>query len=153
MTKLHSHRRALVPGALLLALACSAGVVGAATVEVRVTGLGASPAGSVGCWLFASPTGFPLESAGARVQWHAPDPSGAVVCRFPDVAPGTHAVSVGHDLNGNKRVDVDVLGRPNEPWGVSNNVRPSLRAPRFEEASFKVPDGSAAVVVEIKAAR
>ena len=75
------------------------------------------------------------------------------MCRFPDVAPGGHAVSVGHDLNGNKRVDVDLLGRPNEPWGVSNNVRPTLRAPRFEEALFKVPEGSADVIVEIKAAR
>jgi uncharacterized protein (DUF2141 family) len=31
-----------------------------------------------------------------------------------------------------------ITGFLRDPWGVSNNVRPSLRALRFAEAAFKV---------------
>ena len=151
MTGSRAMRQTLIPGAVLVAAAWFAGAVAAATVEVRVTGL-KPPLGQVGCWLYASPAGFPLESAGTRLQWQAAVPGG-VVCRFADVPPGNHAVSVGHDLNGNKRVDVDFIGRPTEQWGVSNNVRPALRSPRFDEASFKVTEGGADLVIEIKLAQ
>jgi uncharacterized protein (DUF2141 family) len=64
-----------------------------------------------------------------------------VTCNFSDLADGSYAVSVSHDLNGNKKVDTNFLGMPTESWGVSNNARPSLRAPRFDEAVFKVVAG------------
>jgi len=46
-----------------------------------------------------------------------------------------------------------VLGAAIEPWGVSNNVRPSLRAPRFDEAAFKVPADARDLLVVIQVAR
>jgi uncharacterized protein (DUF2141 family) len=49
-------------------------------------------------------------------------------------------------------VDANFLGIPTEAWGVSNNVRPALRAPRFEEASFKVASGQS-VTLEIRVDR
>lgn len=54
---------------------------------------------------------------------------------------GRHAVAIGHDLNGNQRVDTNFLGMPKEAWGVSRNPRPALRAPRFDEAAFEVSAG------------
>lgn len=119
----------------------------AAEVVVQVRGA-ASDAGSVGCSLFSSAQGFPMDSRSARQLW-VPVAQGSALCRFEDVAPGTYAISVGHDLNGNRRVDTNFLGIPTEGWGVSNNVVPSLRAPRFEEAAFKV-EGDAPVALDIR---
>lgn len=136
----------------LAALAlCAVGPVHAADVVVRVSGL-SEPLGQVGCALFARAAGFPMDNAGARVQWLPADPKG-VVCRYADVPAGSYAVSIGHDLNGNKRVDTNLIGLPTEPWGVSNNARPSLRAPRFDEAVFKVAADAVEVVVDIQVAR
>ncbi len=123
----------------------------AADLVVRVSGLG-EPLGQVGCSLFAAATGFPMDSAAARVVWLAADAKG-VSCRFSDVPEGRYAVSIAHDLNGNRRIDTNLVGLPTEPWGVSNNVRPSFRAPRFDEAAFRVAPGGQDMVIDVKVAQ
>lgn len=138
--------------ALLVALLVTAGSVSsAAEIVVRVSGL-SEPLGQVGCSLFAGATGFPMDNNSARNLWLPADAKG-VTCRFSDVSEGSYAVSIGHDLNGNKRVDMNFVGLPTEQWGVSNNVRPSLRAPRFDEATFKVAADAKDVVIDIKVAK
>lgn len=57
-------------------------------------------------------------------------------CEFTDLAAGTYAVSAAHDRNGNGKTDRNFVGIPSEPWAVSNNVRPTLRAPRFAESAL-----------------
>jgi uncharacterized protein (DUF2141 family) len=111
----------------------------AAELIVNVTGIGDAP-GQIGCALFKGPQGFPMDSSAARQAWLPADTKG-VTCRFVDVTDGRYAVSVSHDRNGNKKVDTNFLGIPTEAWGVSNNARPSLRAPRFDEAVFRMADG------------
>jgi uncharacterized protein (DUF2141 family) len=118
---------------------------------VRTTGL-SPPLGQVGCSLFAGPAGFPMDNGGARVMWVTADSKG-VVCRYTDLPEGSYAVSVGHDLNGNRRVDTNLIGLPIEQWGVSNNARPTLRAPRFDEAAFKIGPDAREVVIGIEVAR
>lgn len=113
----------------------------AAEVVARVTVTGPkSAAGMVGCSLYAAPKGFPMDPSAAQAQWHSAG-NGVVTCRFSGVPDGTYALAVSHDLNGNKVVDTNFLGIPTEAWGVSNNARPKLRAPKFEEAAFRVADG------------
>jgi uncharacterized protein (DUF2141 family) len=143
--------RSCVFSAALVVAALAGGGARAADLVVKVTGLG-EPLGQVGCTLFASPAGFPMDDTGARVMWQPADAKG-VVCRFSNVAEGSYAVSIGHDLNGNKKVDTNFLGLPTEQWGVSNNARPLMRAPRFDEAAFKVLADSKEVVIEIKVAK
>lgn len=144
-------RSSLMAGALIaLAVVLPSRTI-AAELVVRITGL-SEPLGQVGCSLFAGPAGFPMDNSGARQLWQAADAKG-VTCRFSDVPEGTYAVAIGHDLNGNKRVDTNFIGLPTEQWGVSNNARPSLRAPRFDEAQFKVAADAKEVVIEIKVAK
>jgi uncharacterized protein (DUF2141 family) len=136
-------------GPLLLCL--STATWAAPDLVVRVSGI-RSPLGQIGCALFADGSGFPMDSARAQQQW-IPAQADGVTCRFGGVAPGRYAVSVVHDLNGNRRVDTNFLGMPTEQWGVSNNARPTLRAPRFDEAAFTVPAESAELVLGIEVAK
>ena len=142
------HRTTLAFAALTLALPTASH---AAELTIRVTGL-EKPLGNVGCSLFAGPSGFPMDNSTARVTWQNADAKG-VTCRYSDVPEGSYAVSIGHDRNGNKRVDTNFIGVPTEQWGVSGNVRPSLRAPRFDEAAFKVDADAKEVVIDIKVAK
>lgn len=123
----------------------------AAELVVRVKGI-AAPLGQIGCSLFPSDKGFPMDNSGARQQW-LPAQAGGTECRFGDVAPGNYAVSIGHDRNGNRKVDTNFVGLPTEQWGVSRNARPSLRAPRFNEAVFTVPADAAVHDIEITVAQ
>lgn len=142
------HRSILLLAALSVALPIGAP---AAELVVRITGL-SKPLGNVGCSLFAGPSGFPMDNSTARVMWQAADAKG-VTCRYGDVPEGSYAVSIGHDLNGNKRVDTNFVGLPTEQWGVSGNVRPRLRAPRYDEAAFMVGADVTEVVIDIKVAK
>ncbi len=144
------HARPVAGPLIALAMALPAHA-SAAELVVRITGV-AEPLGQVGCSLFAGPAGFPMDNTGARQLWQAADAKG-VTCRFSDVPEGSYAVSIGHDLNGNKRVDTNFIGLPTEQWGVSNNARPSLRAPRFDEAVFKVAGDAREMVIEIRVAK
>ena len=62
-------------------------------------------------------------------------------------------VELIQDLNGNRRADTNFVGMPTEPWGVSNGVRPTMRAPRFDEAAFVVGDAAGETVVDVKVSK
>ena len=131
----------------------SAFAIGSAHAQeliVKVT-MAKSTKGEVGCALFSSATGFPNENVAMPAQWQ-PSSTDGVVCRFTDIKPGPYAVAVSHDLNGNRRTDTNFLGIPTEDWGVSNNVRPTLRAPTFDEARFEV-GATGVTTLEIKLGR
>jgi uncharacterized protein (DUF2141 family) len=129
-----------------LSFASSAG-----ELTVNVTGL-IAPYGSVGCSLFSAEAGFPMDNSRAETEW-VPVSGDSVTCRFKEVLPGKFAVSVAHDVNGNRKVDTNFFGLPTEQWGVSNNVRPSLRAPRFNEAVFNIASETPNPSIDIKVAK
>lgn len=120
--------------------------VNAADLTVRIEGLTQSK-GEVSIALFKTGDGFPMDAGKAVCVWLPANVSG-VTHQFKGIMPGTFAVAAAHDLNGNRKLDTNWVGIPKEPWGVSNNVRPALRAPRFSEASFSV-DGASATTISI----
>jgi uncharacterized protein (DUF2141 family) len=122
----------------------------AAELVVRVSGI-QSARGQIGCGLHAASAGFPMDDAQARQLWLPADPKG-VECRYADLPEGVYAVSVMHDLNGNRKVDANLFGIPTEPWGVSNNARPNLRAPRWDEARFKLDAQPAVQSIDVRVA-
>jgi len=53
-----------------------------------------------------------------------------------DVPYGDYAIAVSHDLNGNGKLDKNLFGYPNEPFGFSNNYKPKLSSPDFSDCKF-----------------
>jgi uncharacterized protein (DUF2141 family) len=111
----------------------------AVELTVKITGP-KSTLGKMGCALFASADGFPFDKSKANAQV-VPVDAIITTCVFSNIATGTYAVGVVHDLNGNEKVDKNLFGVPTESWAVSNNISHRLRAPTFEEAAFKI-DGN-----------
>jgi uncharacterized protein (DUF2141 family) len=134
----------MMTGMMMLALlAMQAGAAAplpaSGSVVVTISGI-KSDAGQIGCGLFRSADGFPMKSEKAEMRWQ-PARKGSVTCVFEGLPPGQYAVSASHDLNGNRKTDTNFLGLPREDWGVSNNVRPAMRPPRFSEAGFAMAAG------------
>jgi len=61
---------------------------------------------------------------------------------FTDVAVGTYAISVIHDVNNNKKFDTNFLGIPTEGYGASQNDLPFAAAPKFKDNKFTVTANS-----------
>jgi len=119
----------------------------AAEIIVQVFGA-PTDNGSINCGLFGSEEGFPTDGDKAIQQSHTPN-NGTAICKFTDLAAGTYAVSTAHDANGNGKTDTNFVGIPKEAWGVSNNIRPRLRAPNFKESQFSLKDGES-LIIDIK---
>lgn len=137
--------------AALLSLAASVPSWAATALVVRVASIRA-PLGQIGCSPFAAADGFPMDITRAKQLWVLTQAGGAT-CRFKGLEPGPYAVSIGHDVNGNRRVDTNFVGMPTEQWGVSNNSRPTLPAPRFDETMFTVPAGAPTLELRIEVAK
>jgi uncharacterized protein (DUF2141 family) len=70
--------------------------------------------------------------------------------RFTDLTPGEFALGVFQDRNGDNKLDA-TLGRvPTEPWGISNDPRPTDRPVQWDEAKFTVPSEGASIVILLR---
>ncbi len=87
------------------------------------------------------PEGEPLEGKKVAAT------SGSVKTVF-SVEPGDYAVAVYHDENSNGKMDKRMFGIPKEPYGFSNDFRPTLSAPKFRDCQFKV--GSDGKTIRVK---
>lgn len=63
---------------------------------------------------------------------------GTVSHTFKDLEAGKYAIVVYHDENHNKICDKNFFGIPTEAYAFSNNLRPKLSAPSFEECAIKL---------------
>lgn len=112
-------------------------------LRILVSGI-ESERGEIGCMLFSEEEGFPQKQDRALRTAQYPAVSPMLTCTFADVDPGRYAVAVVHDENGNREIDTTFLGSFKEPWGVTNNVRPARRSPKFHEAVIYVSAEQAA---------
>ena len=63
---------------------------------------------------------------------------------------GTYAATVLHDENGNGVIDKNFLGMPREGAGASNNPKPRLGPPRYDEATFTLNEPTRTVAITVK---
>jgi uncharacterized protein (DUF2141 family) len=54
------------------------------------------------------------------------------------IPDGEYAVACYQDLNGNGILDKGLFDIPTEPYGLSNNFRPTWAAPKYDDCTFKV---------------
>lgn len=114
---------------------------GHTALTVNIAGL-RNAKGMLNVSLFNGSKGFPLSQKDAFRSQVVPcasfasASSGKATVVFRDVPPGVYAVSLVHDENQNGKLDTYWYGKPREGSAVSNNARPKMRAPRFDEASL-----------------
>jgi uncharacterized protein (DUF2141 family) len=63
--------------------------------------------------------------------------NGQATVTFTNVGPGNYGITLFHDKNGNKIMDFEPNGMPQEMYGVSNNVM-SYGPPQWNDAKFEV---------------
>ncbi len=122
----------------------------AGNVVVNVTSQDHQPE-AIGCRLFGSEDGFPTEPSAALEEAPAIVVGQAAQSRFDRVEAGRYAISCFQDLNGDGELNRNFLGIPQEPWAASNDARPAMRAPSFDEAAFSVqPDQTVTIDLVVR---
>lgn len=99
--------------------------------------------------VFKSSEGFPNKEKNS-VYWEVKDASADSVTFTTRLPPGRYAASVLHDENRSGEMDRGFGGIPLEGYGVTNNPKPKMRAAKFEEATFDLPERGAELTISVQ---
>ena len=119
-----------------------------ASIDLAITGL-RSEKGNVLVCLSANPEYFPDCSKDKNARKLKVSASQADSIQIAGVKPGTYAVSLVHDENGNGKMDLRLF-LPREGFGFSRNPKIGMGPPKFKSAQFTVGTGEAHYAVRMK---
>lgn len=91
-----------------------------------------------GQWLRKAVTSKKIAAAEGKVQ---------IV--FENLANGEYGLSVFHDLNGNGKLDMNMIGIPTEPYGFSNDAAGSFGPPSFTDAKIKLEQDKKTISIRL----
>ena len=107
--------------------------------------------GHIGCSLYSQGDGFPSDATKAQQRMFVEQAGGKAICTFKGVEAGTYAVAVMHDADKNEKLKTSMVGRPQEWWGVSNDVPPErFGPPKYDKATFKFDGSATAIKVKLR---
>lgn len=136
---------------LAAVIATTPAAAAAAGTSVRVTATGMESAkGEVSCALYRGAAGFPSKPERAVARVTALIRDGTATCVFERISPGPVAVSVYHDANANKKLDLRFGVIPRESIGASNNPKASFGPPKYESARFVVGESPVVLAVTLQ---
>lgn len=69
--------------------------------------------------------------------------------KLSDLKFGTYAIAFYQDLNNSKAIDKNGIGIPTEPYAFSNDIRPKLSAPSFEDCKFEYSKKKNSITVKM----
>lgn len=121
---------------------------GKAALTLEILGL-ESDVGSVAVALFDSAESFDRRTAAVASAIVAPQ-DGRATWSVADLAAGTYAIAVFHDLNDNGELDRTTLGPPAEPYGFSNDARGRFGPPKFAKAAVELQPGRHTIQIRVR---
>jgi uncharacterized protein (DUF2141 family) len=115
----------------------------AADVEIRAT---ITSSGEVSAGVFTREEDLPHQPLQIL---SAPADASIVRLRFAGLEPGEYAVALFHDRNSDGKLDALVDRRTLEPWGASNDPRPTDGPLTWEEAKFILPAEGKTIAIHL----
>ncbi|MBD2728273.1 DUF2141 domain-containing protein [Nostoc sp. FACHB-892] len=90
--------------------------------------------------VYANEKGFPMSSTSEAQSGCTKITGNSVTKEFSGLKPGTYAVAIVDDQNGDRKLNKDFFGIPKEGFGISKNPTVSIQTgtPKFRDASFVV---------------
>lgn len=63
---------------------------------------------------------------------------GSVLHKFTNLRPGTYAISLFHDEDGDGKLNSNFMGIPSEPYAFPNNAKGMFGPPDFDTCKFEM---------------
>ncbi len=119
-----------------------------ASVAIEVRGV-RSAKGQIVVGLYRE-EGFRRFGGAPALRASVPAAVGSVRIAFDDVEPAAWAAGAYHDVNGNGKLDLTMVGTPSEGRGYSRVEKPGIQAPKFAESCFEVFETDLEVVISLR---
>lgn len=75
--------------------------------------------------------------------------SKTITAQIDDQDFGEYAIAVFQDENNSGKMDKNILGLPTEGWCLSNNFRPNLKRPTYEDCNFVYNEKENTLIMEM----
>ena len=106
----------------------------------------------------AAPQGFMMVALHDEKGWsgaplaraRVPVAATTVTLTLPAPGPGRYGIKLFHDVNGDGKMETNIMGFPTEPVGFSNDAPIRLGPPSFADAAFNVGPAGAAQTINLK---
>ncbi len=92
--------------------------------------------GKIRIGFYTMKDGFPEQGKASIIKVMNPEKTGTVTFTFTDVPTGHYSIATFQDLNGDEKINKNFIGYPKEPFGFSNNFKPKLSAPKFNDCEI-----------------
>ncbi|MEH1784909.1 DUF2141 domain-containing protein [Nostoc sp.] len=139
MLKLSQLSHVLLAALVSISFAKTVNAEPTATLTVVVNGIHHKK-GEICFRVYANEKGFPMSNSSGSQSGCIKITGTSVKKEFSGLKPGTYAVSVLDDQNGDHKLNKDFFGIPKEGFGISKNPTVSIQTgtPKFRDASFVV---------------
>ena len=117
----------------------------AATLSIEVEPVVATT-GTLQVAIYNNETGFRKQAV--RSVKVAPV-AGTTRLQIDDLPAGDYAVMLFHDVNGNDKLDSNLMGIPNEPWGGSVGDKSMFGPPNWNDARFALPEAGLTLRIKL----
>jgi len=118
-------------------------------LQIAAAGL-RSAKGNVTILLYGDSKEDFLKKGGRLARIRVPAQAGEMRVCIPVPVPGSYALSLYHDEDGNHRLTKNWLGLPTEGYGFSRDAAVSYRLPHLEEAVFTALPGDTSVRITVR---
>lgn len=100
--------------------------------------------------LFSGSRGFPDGNESAIKRQCVKNANNPSIITLNNIPFGSYAVSVFHDINGDRKLNRNSLGMPTEGYGFSNNPIVSRGVPKYGECIFLVAGSNTKIKINMK---
>lgn len=91
--------------------------------------------GEIKVGIFDTSTNF-LKEGYAIKNYAIKVKNNTAVLTITDLPKGEYAVTMYHDENSDDEFNRNFIGIPKEPYGFSNNIKPVMSAPKYNDCKF-----------------
>ena len=137
-----------VAAALQAGLAWPAAPAAAADLTIRVENV--HPAGGILRLGLYDAARYPDDASKPVASADVPAAGGETVITLHGIAPGTYAIQTFQDVNANDKMDTSWVGLPLEPFGFSQDAKPFLSKPSFDDVKFNLAAGDNSLVIHLQ---
>ena len=107
-----------------------------------------STSASVVVGLYGTKNKFP-DPKDQLKEYHFTPHGDVLTATITDQKFDDYAIAIYQDVNGNGKIDKNMIGIPTEPYAFSKNYIPRIKAPNFNDCRFSYNDSSNVVTMTL----
>ena len=93
---------------------------------------------------------YPDDDSKPIASADVPAIGGQTVVTLHGIPPGVYAIQTFQDVNANNKMDTTWVGLPLEPFGFSQDAKPFLSKPPFDDVKFTLAAGENTQVIHLQ---